>query len=46
MKKNNVTKKVMENVAVKVATADANAACPFITFQPKLPQAVKKMRKF
>lgn len=40
-----VIKKWVENIAIKVATADANTACPYITYQPKLPEAVKKLRK-
>ena len=37
---------IIKNVAIRVAKADANATCPCITYQPKMPDAVKKMRKF
>lgn len=43
-KKNRLT--LIEKIAVKIAISDANSACPCITFQPKLPNAVKKLRKF
>lgn len=46
MKKENLIKKIIENVAIKVAIADANAACPCITHQPQIPKALKKLRKF
>lgn len=47
MKKENKTiKNLVEKLAVKIAAAEANAACPFITYQPKLPQSVKSLRKF
>lgn len=46
MKKEKMTKRLMEAIAIKVAMADANAACPCITYQPKLPKSVKKLRKF
>ena len=39
-------KKIIENVAIKVAIADANAACPCITHQPQMPKALKKLRKY
>ncbi|MDE5909711.1 MAG: cyclic lactone autoinducer peptide [Lachnospiraceae bacterium] len=35
----------VEKVAIKVAKMDANTACPCISYQPKLPKAVKKLRK-
>lgn len=35
----------VEKIAIKVAKMDANTACPCISYQPKLPQAVKKLRK-
>lgn len=48
MKKN--TKKsfttVIEKIAFKIAAEDANSACPCISYQPKLPKSVKKLRKF
>lgn len=33
-------------LAVKSATQSANAACPWWNHQSKLPEAVKKLRKF
>lgn len=46
MKKENKIKKLIEKVAIMVAISDANAACPCIHYQPKLPETVKKLRKF
>lgn len=46
MKKEKMTKRLMEAIAIKVAMADANAACPCINYQPKMPKSVKKLRKF
>lgn len=37
--------KVVEKIAIKVAKTDANTACSCISYQPKLPEAVKKLRK-
>lgn len=39
-------KKVISNLAKKVAERDANTSCPFLGYQPKLPDSVKKLRKF
>ena len=39
-------KKVVINVAKRSAVMEANTSCPLIGFQPKEPQAVKKLRKF
>lgn len=39
-------KKVIEEIAIKVAIADANTACPCISYQPKQPKSMKKLRKF
>lgn len=49
MKKANINKtigKIIEKMAVSIAKAEANAACPYISYQPSKPDAVKKMRKF
>ncbi|MBQ2882233.1 MAG: cyclic lactone autoinducer peptide [Alphaproteobacteria bacterium] len=46
MKKTKMTKNLVKKVAMYVAKADANAACPCITYQPKMPDSVKKLRKF
>ena len=32
-------------LAVKVAKHYANVSCPFITYQPELPEEVKKLKK-
>ena len=39
-------KKAIAYLAKKSASVEANTACPYIGFQPKEPQAVKKLRKF
>lgn len=39
-------KKAIANMAKKSARMEANTACPCMNFQPKEPQAVKKLRKF
>ena len=39
-------KKAIANMAIKSARMEANTACPCMNFQPKEPQAVKKLRKF
>lgn len=38
--------KGIRNVAKKIAQRDANTCCPFLSYQPKLPDSVKKMKKF
>lgn len=38
--------RVFVNVVKKSASIDANTACAFLNFQPEVPQAVKKLRKF
>lgn len=37
---------LIEKIAIKIATQEANTTCPFISYQPKMPKAVKKLRKF
>ena len=44
-KEKKMIKNIVENIAIKIATADAKTACPCITYQPELPKAVKKLRK-
>lgn len=39
-------KRAIANMAKKSASIEANTACPCMNFQPKEPQAVKKLRKF
>lgn len=46
MSKKDKLKKLLEKAAIKVATTDANQACPYYIYQPKLPESVKKLRKF
>lgn len=46
MKSKKVVRKLIETIAIKVAIADANATCPCINYQPKMPKTVKKLRKF
>lgn len=46
MNKKNKLKGLLEKVAIKVATADANQACSYFVYQAKLPESVKKLRKF
>ena len=37
---------VLTAFAVLITTWSANTACTFVTHQPKLPEAAKKLRKF
>ncbi len=39
-------KKAIVNMAKKSASMEANTTCPCLGYQPKEPQAVKKLRKF
>lgn len=36
----------LQNLSVKVAAHYANVACPILTYQPKMSEEVKKLRKF
>lgn len=45
MKVKQAISKVTELVAIKIATRDANVACSYLTYQPKLPKAVKRLKK-
>ncbi len=38
--------KLVTNMARKVAVVDANSACAWLGYQQKLPEGVKKLRKF
>jgi cyclic lactone autoinducer peptide len=40
------TSKVVAKAALFMAKAQANSTCSFVVHQPKLPKAVKKLRKF
>lgn len=47
--KNSVKQKALKAIAVLArseAVKSANTACPLFTYQPKSPEAVKKLRKF
>lgn len=46
MKKEKLMKSIIEKAAIKIATMDANSACPCISYQPIVPKAVKRLRKF
>ena len=49
MKMSNMKKNLgslIGKTAVSVAKIEANAACTYLTYQPKKPDALKKMRKF
>ncbi len=39
-------KKAVAGIAKRTASMEANTTCPLIGYQPKEPQAVKKLRKF
>lgn len=38
--------KSIGKMAVFAAKMEANSACPYLTYQPEKPDAVKKLRKF
>ena len=46
MKKENITKKIIKEVAVAVAKKGANQTCWGLFYQSELPKAVKKLRRF
>ncbi len=37
-------KKIIKSLAIKTVKAEVNATCPFISYQPKLPQVVLKLK--
>lgn len=46
--KKNVLKtgtQMLKGVAKKMAERDANTSCPFWSYQPELPESVRKLRK-
>ncbi len=45
MGKKNMLLKAAERVAYEVAKHYAHVTCPFFTYQPELPEAVKKLKK-
>lgn len=38
--------KVIAAIGKKVTSVDVNTACPWLGYQPKLPETAKKLRKF
>ena len=38
-------KKVIERIASKAAASNVNETCSWLTYQPKVPEAAKKLRK-
>ena len=44
--KNNFIKRKIRTAVLHTATKQANSVCAFFFYQPKLPEAVKKLRKF
>lgn len=44
--KNSIVKKAIQTAALHSATKHANSVCAFFFYQPKLPEAVKKLRRF
>lgn len=38
-------KKVIERIAFKAADSNVNETCSWLTYQPKVPEAAKKLRK-
>lgn len=48
MLKNKILKNLGKYVglfAMAVAVIEANVACPYLSYQPKLPDSVKKLRR-
>ena len=43
---NNFIKRTIRTAVLHTATKQANSVCAFFFYQPKLPEAVKKLRKF
>lgn len=46
--KNSTTRsaKVLANVSLKLGKMSADSACCYIFHQPKMPEALKKMKKY
>ena len=38
-------KKIVEKIAIKAASSNVNETCSWITYQPKVPESVKKLKK-
>lgn len=45
MRKEKHIRSLVEKVAIRIARADANAACPCISYQSQMPKAVQRLRK-
>ena len=45
-KTNKSLAKITKKIATSVAIYYANVACPFLTYQPKISDEVKKLRRF
>lgn len=39
------TKKTVKKTLIKMAKSEISAACPFISYQPLVPDAVSKLKK-
>lgn len=46
MEKAKKTKGFVKKIAMYIAKSDANTACPYISYQPPMPDSIKKLRKF
>lgn len=44
--KANIVKKAIAAAAKKATSINANSACNFVVYQPKLPKGAEKLRKF
>lgn len=38
--------KLVVAFSMVITALSVNAACPFVTYQPEVPESAKKMRKF
>lgn len=46
MKKTNVILRTVANLAKGTAERSINTTCVYVSYQPKLPDSAKKLRKF
>jgi cyclic lactone autoinducer peptide len=47
--KNDISKKLSKTIAkiaLTITKANVNSTCPYHVYQPKIPEAAKKLRKF
>ncbi len=42
----NLALKALSKIAMNSATKSVNSTCDLLTFQPKVPETAKKLRKF